>query len=178
MAECQNTIATLQHMRRVQHLLCDFAIGLLRRGQRHDESKLGPEEKPHFDRQTPMLAGVAFGSPEYEAALARLGEALRHHYAMNSHHPEHYPDGIAGMDLYDLVEMVLDWKASAERRPSVDMGLEVAFARFAVEPQLQAIIRNTARRSGWLQDAPDETPDLTSIARQGGHDAEDDTPRR
>ena len=173
MVECSNTIATLQHMRRVQHLLCDFAIGLLRRGQRHDESKLGPEEKPHFDRETPMLSGVDFGSPACEAALGRLKDALRHHYASNSHHPEHYPDGIAGMDLYDLVEMVLDWKASSERRPIVDMGLEAAFSRFAVEPQLQAIIRNTARRSGWLGDPPD----LKSIARQRGHDAEEDTPR-
>jgi hypothetical protein len=172
MAEGHNTIATLQHMRRVQHLLCDFAIGLLRRGQHHDDSKLGPVEKPHFDRESPMLSGVDFGSAAYEAALSRLTVALRHHYAHNSHHPEHYPDGIAGMDLYDLIEMVLDWKASSERRPIVDMGLEQAFSRFAVEPQLQAIIRNTALRSGWLG-----LSEMTSIARQGGHDAATEDPR-
>jgi hypothetical protein len=171
MAEGDNTIATLQHMRRVQHLLCDFAIGLLRRGQHHDDSKLGPVEKPHFDRESPMLSGD-FGSAAYEAALSRLTVALRHHYAHNSHHPEHYPDGIAGMDLYDLIEMVLDWKASSERRPIVDMGLEQAFSRFAVEPQLQAIIRNTALRSGWLG-----LSEMTSIARQGGHDAATEDPR-
>ena len=153
MPERDSTIETLTHMRRVQGLLSEFAIALLQRGQAHDQSKLGPLEKPYFDRLTPMPGGVEFSSPEYHAALLRLQDALEHHYRTNSHHPEHYPDGVAGMCLIDLVEMVADWKASSERR-ACGLGLEPAFHRFDIAPQLQAIIRNTASRHGWLDDPP------------------------
>ena len=46
------------------------------------------------------------------------------------------------MCLIDLVEMVADWKASSERR-ACGLGLEPAFLRFDIAPQLQAIIRTT-----------------------------------
>ena len=35
---------------------------------------------------------------------------------MNRHHPEHFgEDGIRGMNLPDVVEMLCDWKAASER---------------------------------------------------------------
>lgn len=144
-----SAVDTLRHIRRVQHLLGDAASELIRRGQLHDDSKLGPEEKPHFDRETPLLKGLTYGSDEYKASLARLGEALTHHYANNSHHPEHYENGVAGMDLFDLIEMVLDWKAASERGKDGALRLQVSFDRFGVEPQLQSIVRNTVARRGW-----------------------------
>lgn len=149
MMEYDSSADTLQHIRRVGSLLSESASELLRRGQVHDESKLGPEEKPHFDRETPLLKELTFGSDEYKASLARLGEALAHHYAHNSHHPEHYSDGVAGMDLFDLVEMVMDWKAASERNKGGTLNLDAAFDRFRVEPQLRSIIRNTAIRQCW-----------------------------
>ena len=53
----------------------------------HDASKLQEPEKSMFDRFTPRLKEVEFGSDEYKAALVDMGDALKHHYANNRHHP-------------------------------------------------------------------------------------------
>jgi uncharacterized protein DUF5662 len=45
-----------------------------------------------------------FGSEDYRVAVRELGLAVEHHYAVNSHHPEHFgAAGVAGMSLLDLV---------------------------------------------------------------------------
>lgn len=148
-----STADTLKHVRRVQTLLAEFAAQLLARGAVHDDSKFSEAEKSHFDIATPKLKTLTFGTPEYAASLAELKPALDHHYAVNSHHPEHYPNGVDGMDLLDLVEMVLDWKAASERGATSALRLAPAFDRFKISPQLQSIIRNTAERAGWLENA-------------------------
>lgn len=81
---------TLKHIRKVQANLGRMARLLIERGEVHDDSKLGPDEKPLFDKMTPLLSGVTYGSDEYRAMLAELRPALDHHNAANSHHPEHY----------------------------------------------------------------------------------------
>lgn len=140
-----STADTLTHIRRVQELLGKMARDLMLRGEAHDASKLGPEEKPLFDEMTPLLKSLTYGSDEYKASLARLGDALKHHYAVNSHHPEHYSDGIAGMNLLDVVEMLCDWKAASERTKDGDFqkSIEIGIGRFKIEPQLAAILRNS-----------------------------------
>lgn len=146
-----STADTLRHIRRVQALLGEMCRELLQRGECHDDSKLVAPEKEAFDRETPLLKTLTFGSDEYKESLGRLGAALTTHYENNSHHPEHYADGVAGMDILDLVEMVADWKAASERQKGATLNLDYAFSRFEIEPQLQAIIRNTAARRGWLK---------------------------
>jgi hypothetical protein len=138
---------TLAHISRVRDHLGAFVRHLLVRAEVHDQSKLSEPEKPAFDRETPKLKTLVFGSDDYKASLAALGPALQHHYSANSHHPEHYEDGIAGMDLMDLVEMFCDWVAAAERtagsgKPNLDVSVE----RFKIEPQLASILRNTLER--------------------------------
>ena len=82
------------------------------------------------------------GSPEYREA--RPG--LAHHYAHNSHHPEHYENGIAGMDLLDLVEMFCDWKAASERNPTDGVKIDHNARIYAIAPQLAQILENTVAR--------------------------------
>lgn len=95
----------------------------------------------------PLLAGVAYGSPEYEALVQRMGAALEHHYRANSHHPEHHGAArVAGMDLFDVVEMVCDWIASAARNPGDGVKLDYNVKLFGIEPQLASIIANTLQR--------------------------------
>jgi hypothetical protein len=118
----------------------------LARGQAHDASKFSPEEKPVYDEVFPLLTGISYGSPEWDAVLGRARPALEHHYRHNSHHPEFYPDGIAGMDLFDLVEMLCDWMAAAERNPSDGVKLDHNVRLFGIEPQLAAILANTLAR--------------------------------
>jgi HK97 family phage portal protein len=100
---------TLAHISRVRDHLGAFVRHLLVRAEVHDQSKLSEPEKPAFDRETPKLKTLVFGSDDYKASLAALGPALQHHYSANSHHPEHYEDGIAGMDLMDLVGAGAAW---------------------------------------------------------------------
>lgn len=140
------TADTLKHIRRVQALLGAVARDLMVRGERHDDSKLGPEEKPLFDEMTPLLKSLTYGSEEYKASLEKLGIALKHHYAVNRHHPEHFAEGVNGMNLLDVVEMLCDWKAASERTKDGDFikSIEIGIERFKIDPQLAAILRNTA----------------------------------
>lgn len=139
---------TLRHIKRVNELLGDAAITLIRRGQIHDDSKLEEPEKSAFDISTPKLKDLVFGTPEYQQSLDELKPALDHHYANNSHHPQFYKNGIDGMDLFDLMEMLIDWKAAGERtaKGNIFKSIEINKERFGISDQLNNILLNTALR--------------------------------
>ena len=146
---------TIDHVNRVIELLSDVQYRLGVRGKDHDQTKLGSCEKPLFDKVTGKLKSMTYGSDEYNASIKELGPALSHHYAHNSHHPEHYSNGIDGMSLLDVIEMLCDWKAASERHDngSIDHSLQVNRNRFRISSQLHAILKNTARELGWTDNA-------------------------
>jgi len=131
-------------------LISDLKI----RAQVHDASKLQPFEKSFFDEFTPRLKALTYGSPEYVACLAAMKPGLEHHYQNNRHHPEHHADGIRGMTLLDLVEMLCDWKAATERHADGSLAKSLVHnrGRFAYSSELQQIFENTAREFGWIVD--------------------------
>lgn len=139
---------TLLHIKRVSQLLTEAASELIKRANVHDDSKLQSPEKELFDEYTPKLKDCEYGSEQYKAFLEELKVALDHHYANNTHHPEHYSDGVAGFDLFDLMEMFFDWKAATERTKdgSILKSIEINTERFKLDPQLSSILRNTANR--------------------------------
>jgi hypothetical protein len=139
---------TLRHKDFVSTLTRSLANELVRRGEEHDNTKLEPPEKDFFDEYTPKLANASYLSDEYKLFLAKLKPALDHHYANSSHHPEYYPDGIAGMDLIDLVEMLCDWYASTMRHNDGDIlrSIELNKSRFKYDDMLASIFRNTVNR--------------------------------
>lgn len=143
-----STADTLLHIKKVSQFLMGASKELLRRAAIHDDSKLGENEKPYFDRLTPILKHIEYGSEEYKKSLAELKPALEHHYKNNSHHPEHYPDGLNGMDLFDIVELFFDWKAATERMKNGDIqkSLDIAKGRFGLSDQLHSIMTNTVNR--------------------------------
>lgn len=149
---------TLEHIRLVQNRMWEIRHLLWGRVHAHDRSKLEEPEKSTFDRVTPRLRELTYGSDEYKAALADMGDALKHHYEHNSHHPEHFANGIAGMSLLDVIEMLCDWSAASERHADGDLAksLEINVKRFAIDAQLASILRNTARELGWLAVAEPE----------------------
>ena len=142
---------TLMHIERVNQLLHKAAIELIKRGNIHDKSKLEEPEKSDFDRLTPLLKTLTYGSEEYKASLVELQVALKHHYANNSHHPEHYENGVNGFDLFDLMEMFFDWKAAGERHAdgNIYKSIEINKDRFKLSEQTIDIFTNTAKRLGW-----------------------------
>jgi hypothetical protein len=147
-----STQETEAHIKRVVDLLTDCLDNIATRQDAHDASKLKSPEKECFDEVTGALRALTYGSPEYKTQLARLKPALDHHYANNSHHPEHYPDGISGMSLIDLLEMLCDWKAAGERHAdgSMSRSFKVNKDRFKIGDQLQQVLENTAKEMGWI----------------------------
>lgn len=142
---------TLKHIKRVNELLGQAAIELIKRGNVHDNSKLKNPEKKLFDKWTPILKELTYGSKEYKDSLKELEVALNHHYENNSHHPEHYKNGVDGMDLYDILEMFFDWKAATERHTDGDIykSIDINEKRFKMSKQLATIFRNTADNLGY-----------------------------
>jgi len=142
---------TLQHIKRVNELLLTAVSELLIRAGKHDSSKLESPEKELFDEYTPKLKNCTYGSEEYKEFLKGSKVALDHHYENNSHHPEHYENGVNGFDLFDLVEMLFDWKAATERHADGDIrkSIEINKERFKISEQLCDIFRNTVNRMNW-----------------------------
>jgi len=143
---------TLKHIERVQYLICGVRSILELRGLDHDASKLAPPEKEAFDRCTPKLKGTTYGTPEYKTACRELGPALEHHHKHNSHHPQYYPNGINGMSLIDLLEMLCDWKAAGERQADgsdIRKSLEHNRERFAMSDEVYGILAVTVKQLGW-----------------------------
>lgn len=142
---------TREHINRVQVRIAEFQAALDERATLHDRSKLQEPEKSGFDALSAKLAELEYGSLAYRAALMEGKPTIEHHYQHNSHHPEHWPNGIAGMSLLDIVEMFCDWKAATERvkQGSMAQSLEVNKARFELSDQLASIFENTVRELGW-----------------------------
>lgn len=147
---------TLLHSQRVGELMVQLAKDLLDRSTCHDRSKTLPPEVAVFDEFTPKLKTSTYGSDEYKSYLTAMGEGLKHHYANNRHHPEHFHAGVNDMTLVDLIEMLADWKAATERHDDGDLArsLEIQKERFGISDQLARILWNTAHHFVWMPGKP------------------------
>lgn len=142
---------TLDHIRKVCARIDEVGANLIARGIVHDASKLMEPELSGYDVLTFKLSELVYGNDEYRAALREAKPIIEHHYAHNSHHPEHWPNGIADMSLLDIVEMLCDWKAASERtkQGSIAQSLTHNKQRFGIDDQLAAILENTVKELGW-----------------------------
>ena len=146
MEKYDSTNDTLKHIDRVRQFIDYCQVELKLKGQNHDKDKiLNQTEKALFDEYTPKLKNCTYGSEEYKGYLKGLQEGLCIHYANNRHHPEHFDDGIRGMNLLDLLEMICDWKAASERHADGNpfTSIELNQKRFGYSDDLKAILRNT-----------------------------------
>lgn len=138
------------HVHRVQGHL-NAAVGiLLARLIAHDRSKYSAEESALITGKA-YLDSLAYNSAEYKQALANVRMAVVVHYRNNRHHPEHYEAGVWGMSLFDLLEMICDWKAASEasKDGSIDKSIAANIERFHLPEALVAILRNTVEEMGW-----------------------------
>lgn len=121
---------------------------LLDRKANHDKTKLQYPEKQEFDKYNQKLKELTYGSPEYNENLYILRNALCHHYRYNRHHPEHFGNGIYGMSIMDLTEMICDWKASSERQANGDIfdGIEKASQRFNYDKKMVRVLSYTVQK--------------------------------
>lgn len=144
---------TMRHIELVRNLLNRMMIELIKRAEKHDQSKLTSPEVELFTEFTEKLAKITFGSAEYHDCKEQMGPALAHHYANNRHHPEHFKNGIDDMNLIDLVEMLCDWKAASTRHNDGNLRKSIVMNtnRFSMSPQLVKIFENSI---GLVEETP------------------------
>lgn len=137
---------TLRHTDMVKRIF-NFIIlpELEKRKENHDLSKLRSPEKEVYDEYIPKLKETPFGSKEYVKVRNEIQEnGLKHHFEENRHHPEHFKNGINDMTIIDLVEMFVDWEASAYYSDtSFKDGLKFNKKKFNMSEQLYQIFANT-----------------------------------
>lgn len=111
----------------------------------HDQSKLVAPEVQTFTDMTAKLGKAEYGSAEYKGFLRDMKPALDNHYAENRHHPEHFRDGLEGMHLIDVLEMLCDWAASSLRTKDGHILKSLAFQkeRFGMSGALGEVLQKT-----------------------------------
>jgi hypothetical protein len=110
---------------------------LLWRAVVHDLSKFRWVEAGGFAKTIFKLRDSTYGSAEYFALTQSIAPSIRHHYEVNSHHPEYwgigdYSDfdragklGYERMPEIDKMEMLCDWAAACRRHANGDLGSSI-----------------------------------------------------
>jgi len=126
------------------HIL-QFCNELIKRAQKHDNSKYSIFEIKGFAEVFPKLKNSTYGSLEYKSLLHDLKITLQHHYFRNRHHPEYHKQGINNMNLIDIVEMWCDWKSAIKKHKDGDINnsIKVNSKRFKMGKVLTEIFKNT-----------------------------------
>jgi hypothetical protein len=143
------------HIVRVQELLQTIINNLTVRAAQHDMSKFAEPEKSALDQAGPpgeqIYSTGGEITAEYQESLAALDVMRTHHYAVNAHHPEHWPNGIDDMSLLDIIEMLADWRAAGEiyKDGNIMASLQTNQGRFGISDQLASVLENTVKELGW-----------------------------
>jgi hypothetical protein len=176
MTSAQGTIVL--HREMVRDLLGCCMAELWKRLIDHDRTKLEEPELSVFSKHIGTLSKAEYGTPAYAEQMQLLQEALTHHYSHNRHHPEHFTNGVNGMTIIDLLEMVCDWMAATNYGPNGHIFKSIEFnqKRFAIGDQMISVIKNTAE---WLQECAALAHRRYRNERsEGGEDNDQDQPER
>ena len=143
---------TILHVSEVQENLERFAGELKQRGFAHDRTKFQELEFDAFVSTRDKFKKANYGSKEYQDCIDTIKPAVDHHYENNRHHTGFHKNGINDMTLVDIIEMICDWQAAARRSPDKDLKdtIEYAMKKYKIDPQLDAIIRNTLLAFKWI----------------------------
>lgn len=140
-----NTITSiLKHKDSVRSKLLFIARELTKRSAMHDDSKL---QSPEIDWLIEMdkEPRVEYGSKEYYQKMHKWHKFFTHHYNVNRHHPDHFINGIDGMNLVDLSEYLIDIISYFDEMHVGDAirVIEEQKSRFRLSDQLAQILKNT-----------------------------------
>lgn len=139
---------TLKHISCVRDNIWLMVLELLNRAKNHDKSKLESPEREIFGEYADELSKVEYGTDEYKKLLEKVKPAIEHHYAVSTHHPEHFKNGVNDFDLLDLTEMLCDWVAATKRNKNgnIHRSIEVNTEKYSLPPMLVNILNNTVRK--------------------------------
>lgn len=136
---------TMRHIETVRNYLTAVARHFTERGQNHDQSKLMSPEAEIFEVYTSKLRNCTYASDEYKQNMKEMRVAIDHHNSHNRHHPEHWNQGIKGMNLFDLIEMLVDWKSAGMRHADGDIrkSIEINKERFGFSDEIAQLLNIT-----------------------------------
>lgn len=137
---------TQEHIQSVRRLLNKFADILKYKGEIHDQSKL-EEPEVYGWAAMDLEERYNYGSPEYYDKLRRFAEVFRHHYMVNSHHPEHFKNPEYEMTLIDMIEMLCDWfsyKNNVSLPEAINL-INEQCKRFKFSKTIKCLLTNTYR---------------------------------
>ena len=138
----------LKHVNEVRKNIWKLIMELDHRGRIHDSTKFESPEREIYAATLPKLAVTVYDSPEYKKLLEESKIAIEHHWANNRHHPEWHSNGIADMDLIDLLEMIADWVAATKRNKNGNIHRSIVLntPKYQITSQLASILTNTVNR--------------------------------
>jgi len=162
--EIKTLTRIIKHQRHVSFMLRELARKLEQRADMHDQSKLEFDELEGFYQLDIGRSHQKqeYGSKDYEAGIKI--DAVKLHFSRNSHHPEHWPNGIEDMPFIDILEMLFDWEAARlERDTQTDMDKtwEMRQKRFNLTNEQTQFLRTV-----WEKLAPTEKT-VTTVWKDG-----------
>ena len=135
----------IRHKEIVEKNFDKFIARLNERKITHDESKIKEDEFSGFEILDSDEVFKKFGTPEYKELIEK-NEGIKLHYERNSHHPEHFEEGIDEMNIFDIIEMVIDWKSAAETyNNDFEKSLDYSIKRFGCDNTQEWLIRLIAK---------------------------------
>lgn len=138
------TNGVLNHMKNIQDLIFIINRKLNSLAEKHDLDKLQEPIATIYSEIIPRYTNLVYGTEEFESYLETLNKATNH-YNKNEHHPEHFKNGINGMNLLNIIEMFCDWySASIRDGGNIYKSISVNKKRFDISNQLEDIFLNTA----------------------------------
>ncbi len=158
---------TRKHQQWVAEDMMKCAKKLLDGAMVHDASKFSEIERKAYVEPVWELntKEVPYGSDEYKRLTKQMGEGWEHHKFMNRHHPENVAltlpefahDIFGGMDLFDLMEMLCDWRAASKRRGNSPwLPIQGFVDKHGLSHQLRCILQNTLGRMESFDNKPTE----------------------
>lgn len=137
---------SIKHIDLVRHHMISCVHNLHARIMAHDASKLIDPERSAREESYSLLEGIPFGTDEYFSVLhTKLGPIAQHHYQHNAHHPEHYQNGVLGMTLFDLVEMLCDLRAKCDEKNLQVIDLDTNRRIYNIPTPVYEILLNTVK---------------------------------
>ena len=98
--------------------------------------------------QEEQAEAAKIGSPDDSGAVLLLFQTAKRIRAS----ADEMEASVNNMSLFDVLEMLMDWKAATERMKDggdIRRSLEINTERFKLSPQLVNILRNTINEMGW-----------------------------
>lgn len=147
----------IEHKKKVMDIMYDIANMIMKRGYIHDDSKLQDEFDSWVEYYIPENERD-IESEEYKKSFEALKEVREQHYMKNRHHMEFYNGDIKKINVVDLIEIIVDWIASAssQDKGNLRVTIEKARERFKFSKDIESIILNTLELVETIQNVKGE----------------------